>query len=187
MRADGEAMLSLLRTRLASEESGYTLIELLIVLIILSILTAIALPSYLSFKNRANSTAAAANVRSIVPDIEAYNADNYASAPTAQDPDWNGTDAAGTGTNADSGYAGLTPTILQSKYDGTIVPSAYVWDPAGWAPVTGQTTSTDYCVYALVGTRYAAKHGPNGSITTGAVMHIGGAGALPDNCYAAPS
>jgi prepilin-type N-terminal cleavage/methylation domain-containing protein len=185
--ADGEAMRPSLRTRLISEESGYTLIELLIVLIILSILTAIALPTYLSFKNRANATAAAANVRAVVPDIEAYNADNYASAPTAQDPDWNGTDAAGVGTNADSGYAGLTLAILQSKYDGSIVANTYQWDPAGWAPVTGQTTSTDYCVYSLVGTRYAAKHGPNGSITTGAVMHLGGAGALPDNCYAAAS
>jgi type IV pilus assembly protein PilA len=173
-------MLSTVRTRLASEESGYTLIELLIVLIILSTLMAIALPSYLSFKNRANGTAAAANVRSVVPDIEAYNADNYSGAPTSQDPDYDGTAA----SNTDSGYAGLTLSILQSKYDGSIVLSAYQWDPAGWAPATGLTTSTDYCIYSLVGTRYAAKHGPNGSITTGATMHLGGAGALPDNCYA---
>jgi type IV pilus assembly protein PilA len=65
-----------LRQRLTRDESGFTLIELLIVLVIIAILLAIAVPSYLVFKDRANQTAANANVRSAVPAVETFYANN---------------------------------------------------------------------------------------------------------------
>ena len=92
-------MLDILRKRLRSEK-GFTLIELLVVMIILAILTAIAIPSYLSFKDRANNSAAAADVRSIIPSVESYFSDN--------------------GT-----YANMTVAGLQASYDQAINLSMY--------------------------------------------------------------
>jgi prepilin-type N-terminal cleavage/methylation domain-containing protein len=160
------------RTRLAAEEDGFTLIELLLVMVILGILMSIAVPSYLSLEDRAQKTAASTNVQSIVSDIEQYSSDNVASAPTSLDPDWNGTDAAGAGTNADSGYSDTWSgtghdfiSLLKSKYDASIVTASYHWNPTGF---TG--SATDYCVYSVTGRWYAAKHGPAGAITTGLTM-----------------
>jgi type IV pilus assembly protein PilA len=80
-----------LRQRLAREE-GFTLIELLVVIVIIGILLAIGVPSYLGFKDRANQKAAYSDVRAAVPSAEAYYADN-------------------------GSYGGLNPTIIKSAYD----------------------------------------------------------------------
>jgi type IV pilus assembly protein PilA len=56
-------MLQNLRNRLGRDEDGFTLIELMVVVLIIAILLAIAIPTFLGARDRANDRAAQSSLR----------------------------------------------------------------------------------------------------------------------------
>jgi type IV pilus assembly protein PilA len=71
-------MLYRLRRR-TSEEDGFTLIELLVVVLIIGILSAIAIPAFLSQTSKANDSAAKTQVGTLQTTMETYADENNGS------------------------------------------------------------------------------------------------------------
>jgi type IV pilus assembly protein PilA len=97
------------------QDEGFTLIELLVVIIIIGILSAIALPSFLSQANKAKQTEAKQYISSINKGIQAYYAEN-------------------TKFTTDIALLGLGLKTQTTNYNYTI-------GPAGVAPAGGATSA----------------------------------------------
>lgn len=83
-------MIHWLRERLSKEE-GFTLIELMVVVLIIAILIAIAIPTFLGARQRAQDRGAQSNARNALAAEKVFYVDNEFYADSADDVDGDGT------------------------------------------------------------------------------------------------
>jgi len=77
-------------------EGGFTLIELMVVILIIGILIAIAVPSFIAIRNRGYQAQAKSNLRNGVTASAAY------------------------GTDHEGDYTGMTAAILHNEYESSV-------------------------------------------------------------------
>jgi len=133
-------MLYRLRQR-SSDEGGFTLIELLVVILIIGILAAIAIPSFLSQKSKAYDAGAKELARTAYTTMETYATDHNGSYE-------------GAGLAQLHEYEASIPLNQEAAKGG-----AYLA-----APTVGATTFTVTAVAANTGDKFAITHEANGEV-----------------------
>ncbi len=132
-------MLKMMRTRLNKDE-GFTLIELMVVVLIIAILVAIAIPTFLGQRKNAQDSAAKSNVRNALATEKAYFSVNQVFTATTADLAAIEPNLFGTGADPVSvvvGTGGVSVCLTQQSAGGDYFS---VWD--------GTTSGTVYRVAA---------------------------------------
>jgi type IV pilus assembly protein PilA len=112
---------------------------LLLTLVIVGILLAVAVPAYLNFEAKSQSTAAVSEVRDVIPSANAYYAENS------------------------STFTGMNPHTLMSAYDSGLTISS--GGSTGIVSVKPEGNGQSYCISAVAGGHWAHYSGPGGEVT----------------------
>jgi type IV pilus assembly protein PilA len=153
-------MLLKLRQRMASEESGFTLVELLVVMLIIGLLAAIAIPSFFNQRDKAKDAGAKEMAHTAQVAMETY-ATDHGGTYTAVDP---------------AALAALENSIQTAAAPAGQSPRPYVSAAAaagtnGWTlTVTSQATGNTFTIARATGTgvlTFTCATGGNAGCPTG--------------------
>ena len=125
-------MINKLRVR-AQSESGFTLVELLVVMLILGLLAAIAIPAFFNQRDKAADAEAKSTAKTAQTAMETYATDNNGSYVTA----------------TEEKLLAIEPTLDVSKIELSPVPTATNYSIDVSSTVAGQVFSIDRTAGAL--------------------------------------
>ena len=154
-------------TRRANVENGFTLIELMIVVAIIGILAAVAIPAFMKYIRRSKTTEATMNIRKMFDASVAYYESEHAASDgsiLAKQFPWTagkssggtgggGTGGGGTGGGGTGGAGGgffLTPESKCCTNPGEkCAPNPSIWNDASWAALNFSVDDPHYYQYAF--------------------------------------
>ena len=131
--------------------NGFTLIELMIVVAIIGILAAVAIPAFMKYIRRSKTTEALMNVRRIYDSAVAYYEAEHASSNgeiLGKQFPWD-IDSVGSGTAAGGGFPTLYPSAKCCTNPGEkCAPSPSLWNTAVWSALNFSVDDPHYYQYA---------------------------------------